>query len=173
MKKIIIKILVWAIAIFGLYYLVSITMSNNGQFVQHYYYPTVSVNESKENNIYIKTLNINNLEFIGDKEVKSNLQSQLILWIDKLKVRKSFGLFDIMPYDTIKDDSRVLRVAYKDNKQRYSTNHKAIYIEYNDKLLQSISNTTGYGYKNNDVAVLKFYDDEEKTKYLGMIKIKI
>lgn len=175
MKKKVIKILVSLLILSSFYYIGTISLNINGQFVNYYYYPSSSIKESIENENFIKKLPINSIAIYGGDEFKKMIESDLSFWFDVDKVKRSFGIFSIFPYDTIDNDSKVLRVGYKDSKKRFRLSYDDhIWVAYNDnKGIQSISLTYGYFYKLGETAVIKFYDDEKRTKPLGTVKIKI
>ncbi len=78
-----------------LYYLASVMLSNNGQFVNHYFYPSSSVNSSKEMKIYITKIPYDSLIIKGGDEFKDTVRTEFDFWLDESKVEKSFGLFGI------------------------------------------------------------------------------
>lgn len=174
MKKKIAKVVLSLIFIILLYYLASILLTNNGQFVNHYFYPSSSINKSKEYLIFQKEIPDESIEIIGDEKFKKFVKKDLNLWIDTFKVRKSFGIFDLFPYSKIDDKKKILRISYKDDDKKFSTSYReSIWVDYDTKLLQSISTTAGRGYYVDSQAILRFYDDENRVKYLGELKIDI
>lgn len=172
MKNKLIKGLLGILFLFGFYYIVSIAISRNGQFVQHYYHPSVTIEESKEFNIFLYVLTSDSFEIIGSLDFRNFIDSELVIWVDNLKVQKSFGIFNLAAYSTIKHESKVVRIAYRDGNKRYSgIENNSIWIDYNNKLTKNISTTTGYGYKKDSIPILKFYKDKKKTILFGTIKI--
>ena len=174
MKKSIIKVVLSIISIIIIYYLLSITLTNNGQFVNHYFYPSSSIKESKEHSIFLEKISENLIVITGNQNFKEFVNTKLDLWVDKFKVNKSYGLFNLFSYDKFENEKRVLRIGYKNENKKYSTSYEqSIWVDYNDKLLESLSTTTGRGYYVNSSALLSFFEDESKSKYQGSLKISI
>lgn len=173
MKKILLKLFIGLIFLFGLYYIGTITLNNNGQFVNYYFYPSNSIEESKSYGIHIENIASNQVSYSDG--FQENIKSDIVFWLDESRTKKSFGLLSLVPYDTVNESGKVLRIGYKDSKKWVKLNYDdAIWIVYDDSnTIQSLSHTYGKFYKSGDTAIVKFYDDKEKTKPLGVIKIKI
>ncbi|WP_264536565.1 hypothetical protein [Flavobacterium sp. N1736] len=102
------------------YYLVSVSVHNSGQFINYYFYPSSSISESKEKNIFSNKISKENIQITGSKQINQKIE-ELEFWLDKAITKKNFGMSGILSYDIVDDNSRTLRIAYKNTKKTYST----------------------------------------------------
>ncbi|WP_108868905.1 hypothetical protein [Aquimarina aquimarini] len=174
MKKRLIILSLLIIAFFGLYYLVTVKLNNSGQFVNYHYYPSSSVKESISSENFLKELPIDSIIIEGDENFRNMVSSDLLFWIDKFKVNESYGILNLFSHNYIDNEKKILRVSYKESRKSQDFNYDdLIWLEYDGKLIESINLTNGKGYVNGDVAILNFFNNKDKTEYLGTVKIPI
>ncbi|CAA0230508.1 hypothetical protein [Tenacibaculum maritimum] len=169
-----IKILIGFVILALVYCLATVTLTNHGQFINYYHYPSSSIEKSKENSNFIGMIPSGMIYLEGNESFKNFIKQDVNIWIDKFKVKKSFGILNLLPYDVVESNKRILRISYKDEDKKYSTSYKeSIWIDFNGRIVNSLSVTSGRAYHVNDEAILKFYENENKTGYMGELKIII
>tara|TARA_R110002049_G_scaffold277510_1_gene456031 strand:+ start:70 stop:600 length:531 start_codon:yes stop_codon:yes gene_type:complete len=168
------KLLIFIALLFGIYYVLTIKLNNSGEFVNYYYYPSSSIQESVSNKNFIKELPVDSITIVGNKSFDDFVKSDLLFWIDKFKVSKSYGLLNLFPHNYDDNQKKILRVSYKELSSSCFINYDdSIWIEYDGNQTESIDLTTGKGYVNKSIAVLKFFNDEVKSEYIGKVTIVI
>lgn len=160
------------ILIGAVYYLLSVSIHNSGQFINYYYYPSSSIRESKEKNIFSKNISKENLKITGNKLAKQKIE-ELDFWLDKAITKKNFGMSGILFYDIVDDNSRTLRIAYKNTKKTYTTAYDdIIWFKLEDGQFENPITTTGRFYKLGTKARIHFYDNDKKNE-IGTVIIEI
>jgi hypothetical protein len=170
MKKAI-KYSIITIIILIFYYLLSIYFNNGRQFVNYYFYPSSSIKESKEKEIYIKEIPELNIKVKGNKVLEQNIR-ELVFWVDKSITRKNFGFISLFSYSTTNKNDRVLRISYKNSDMRFSSDYKILeWISFDNGKIESLTTTFGKSYHINDVSIIHFYDENKKE--IGTATISI
>lgn len=167
-KKIKRRYKITAIAVIVLllaYYTMSVSLL--GQFTNYYFYPSESIEKSKEWGIFINEIPSESI-MTNNEEVKLLVDSNIVFWFDEFKIKKSYGLFKLFPYTKISDKGRFLRIAFLNNQKSNET----IWVSYNeDSRIKSVENTYGVFSKNGSVTTIKLYKGLNKRE-IGVLKIK-
>ncbi|WP_264536583.1 hypothetical protein [Flavobacterium sp. N1736] len=154
------------------YYLVSVSVHNSGQFINYYFYPSSSISESKEKNIFSNKISKENIQITGSKQINQKIE-ELEFWLDKAITKKNFGMSGILSYDIVDDNSRTLRIAYKNTKKTYSTAYDdIIWFKLENGQIENPITTTGRFYKLGTKARIHFYDNDKKNE-IGTVIIEI
>lgn len=154
------------------YYLLSVFIHNSGQFINYYYCSSSSISESKQKNIFSENISKENLQIIGNKQGKQKIE-ELEFWLDKAITRKNFGMSGILSYDIVDDNSRTLRIAYKNPKKTYATAYDdIIWFKIENGQFENPITTTGRFYKLGTKARIHFYDNSKKNE-IGTVIIEI
>ncbi|MDP2540149.1 hypothetical protein [Tenacibaculum discolor] len=175
MKNKIIKFLLVCLLLSIVYYVATITLTNHGQFVNYYHYPSNSISESKEYSNFLRIVPKKNVIIVeGDEEFKKFIENDLNLWFDKFKVNKSFGLLNLFSYNTINEKNFFLRIGYKDSDKNHSLSYDELtWLAIQNNEIKSVSNTYGMPSKIGSTVTLKFYEDKKKKKPLGALEVLI
>ncbi|CAA0245096.1 hypothetical protein V2647_02815 [Tenacibaculum maritimum] len=174
MKNRLIKFLLGVVILSLIYYVATLTLTNHGQFINYYHYPSSSISESKEHSNFLSVIPQKKIIIEGDEEFKKYIENDLDLWYDEFKVKKSFGLLNLFPYNSIDKDKVFLRIGYKDSEKNYTLSYKeSTWLEIQNNEINSISASFGFPFKIGDTATLKFYKDKKKETLFGTLKILV
>lgn len=173
MKKFILSFSLFTIIITSIYYLISIFLNNNGQFI-NYYYPSNSISESYSNDTFLRKISMDSILVHGSKDFKNKIDSEYLIWIDKYKVLKSYGFLNLFSANYIDENKKILKISYKESNKKENYNYDdIIWVEYDNDLIENINFTNGKAYLVGDNAILKFFKGENKTQYIGTLKVPI
>lgn len=162
-----------AFTIFAIfYYFLSVFIHNSGQFVNYYYYSSSSIKESKHKRIFDKKILITNIKITGGIRAEEKI-SQLEFWLDRAITKKNFGMSGFIFYDITDDNSRTLRISYKDPKKIYTVNYDdLVWFKLENSKFENVITIKGKFYKLGSKATIHFYDSNKKNE-IGTAVIEI
>jgi hypothetical protein len=108
MKKTIKIVLIITVLLTSYYYL-SIFLTKNGQFIQYNNEYTMSIEMSKEKDIFL----YDNPQLVNVNDSLNLFQKTFTIWIDKCRRRKRYGFLPI-GYSFLIDSLRVLNITFND-----------------------------------------------------------
>jgi hypothetical protein len=167
-KKLKILIIVPFIVL-SLYYLVSIFLNNN-KFVNHYFFPSSSIETSKELDLFLNKVDFKDIEIDGDEQFKK-LTDSLVIWYDISKSKKSYGMFNLFSREKINNEGKILRISYI-NPHKWLNKKNNLYVGFGNNKKENLSFTNGHFFLNNDEVIIEFYDEINADIAIGRLKLK-
>ncbi|UIR57110.1 hypothetical protein LZQ00_04675 [Sphingobacterium sp. SRCM116780] len=148
-----------------LYYILSVLLMGNGRFVNYYFPSQFSIENSKNNNNFIKVISPDRIEIVDSiwfKKVNDKLQ---IYTCDSFYF-KSYGIFNLFKHKINRAGFVCLNVN--------SLNEERLMIQYGNGEIYSIGDSNSYRnlYKIGSSVSLKiFTKDKELISILNFIKL--
>jgi hypothetical protein len=148
-------------------------MSKSNQFINYYFYSSESINDSKNNNLFIRKIDKDNINYQLDEKQKQYFNKNVVFWIDKYKVDKSFGMFNLFSYSIENDSYYTLNIGLNNPNDKYKSEVDNQYlIKINNTDYETFSTFTGVKVDNNSILIVDIYNYDTKKK-LGEIRIQI
>lgn len=123
------------VAIVGFYYLLSILLMGTGSFTNYYFPSQFSIEDSKRNKNFIKTVLPTKIE-ITDSIRYSKIRDSLQIYICKKNYYKSYGIFNLFKHKIESEDFICLNIN--------SLNEERLLIRYEDGLINSMGDSNSY-----------------------------
>jgi len=117
------------------YFLFTIALMENRQFVNYHFPAQFSIEMSKDEGNYIRTLNPNTIE-ITDSLAYQNIKRDLEIYLCEAFYFKSYGVFNLFRHRIDRRDYVCLNIN--------STYHQSLLIQYNDGVMHSIGDSNSY-----------------------------
>ena len=153
------------VAIVGFYYLLSILLMGTGSFTNYYFPSQFSIEDSKRNKNFIKTVLPTKIE-ITDSIRYSKIRDSLQIYICKKNYYKSYGIFNLLKHKIESEDFICLNIN--------SLNEERLLIRYEDGLINSMGDSNSYRNvvkKGSDIYATIFTVDTIPVVRMEFIKL--
>ena len=156
-----------------LYVFVSVAVSKNNQFVNYNFNSSESIIDSKYKQLFISKIELSDINYNLNKKHREYFKSNVVFWIDKYRVSKSFGMFNLFTYSIENSSYFTLYVGLKNPNDKYKSEIDNQYLlKIKNADFETFSTFPGLKVDNNSIVKIEILTFDTKKK-LGEICIRI
>jgi len=142
-----------------LYYVLSILLVRNGQFVNHYFPAQLSIENSVYNKNFIREVSPNKLVVV-DTIVYEKIKDKFEIYLCEAYYYKSYGIFNVFNHRVDFNNSICLNVNF--------LGEERIFIKYNDGRLKRVGDSESFwnSFKLGSNVNVKIFNDSKKEIFV-------